>query len=57
MQGKVEICGVNTAKRHGLTSWRALLKALELTPYYETKTQRIPPEFRVTIYPHYDFRD
>ena len=45
------------ARLCGTTRWRELLALLDLPAYFDTSTQRTPPKFKVTIYPHYDFRD
>ena len=40
-----------------MTSWRNLLKALDLPLYFDMRRDHVPVKMKVTIYNDYDFRD
>ena len=50
-------CWYSVAIRNHTKCWRNLLAKLELPIYNNVNVPREKPEFTVTIYTHYDFRD
>lgn len=45
------------AHYHNMTSWRNLLKVLDLPLYFDMRRDHVPVKMKVTIYNDYDFRD
>ena len=50
-------CWYTIALYNDIRTWRALLKKLDLVPYFDVVTTRIPPVFKVNIISDYDFTD